>query len=255
MSAPKVFVIPQWQGSSRSTAEEMAAGATLLAQAFAHDGDIDTVDAPDLPRGGAAVAAVRQVLARMLAQLDPTDPITLLGGDCSVDGAALARSLADPDVAVVWLDAHPDANTAISSPSGAPHGMVARTELAEDPQRLVYVGTRAMDPEERRWIDQHAIPVLGTDATPQQLREATGERGAVHVHLDLDVLDPGWFAGLAFPEPHGMKPAVLVDLLASLTHDLEVRCLTVTECVPPTTQKRLDADRAVLVELAAAIHG
>lgn len=255
MADRKVFVVPQWQGSSVSAAEEMAAGATLLAEAFAPEMDTETLDAPEMPRGGAAVAAVRQVLTGMLAELDPEDPIMLLGGDCSVDGAALARSLADPGVHVVWLDAHADANTPLSSPTGAPHGMIARTEMAQQPERLVYVGTRVFDAEERRWIDEHAIPVLGIDATPEQLRAVIGEATAVHVHLDLDVLDPGWFAGLAFPQPYGMRPVVLADLLASLSHEHDLRCLTVTEFVPPAKQKRLEADRAVLAVLAAAIRG
>lgn len=248
-----MIVVPQWQGSSRSTAADMAAGAALLAEVFAPDAAHETIDAPDLPRGGAAVAAVRQVLDRLLAEFAPTDPIRLLGGDCSIDGGALDRSLADPGVVVVWFDAHADANTAISSPSGAAHGMVARTALAEHPDRLVYVGTRAFDPEERRWIDEHAVPVLPVDATPEQLRDAVGEATALHVHLDLDVLDPGWFAGVAFPEPYGVRPAVLADLLAALTADGPPRCLTVTECVPPTNAKRLAAHRAVLADLAAAV--
>ncbi|MCZ0970588.1 arginase family protein [Streptomyces albulus] len=52
-----------------------------------------------------------------------------------------------------------------------------------------------------------ALPVAALD-DPDRLIAAVAATGArhVYVHLDLDVLDPGHFAGLSCPEPAGLHP-------------------------------------------------
>lgn len=248
---PPTFAIPLWQGSSVADADRIEAGTHMVLDALGDDHE--SLSVPALPRGSAAVEAVRLALASTLAELDQTQPIRIVGGDCSADLAALQRSLADPGVRVLWLDAHADANTPMSSPSGAPHGMVARTALAEAPDRLVYLGVRTTDLEEQRWIDANGIRVLPHDAAAPQVLDALAGATAVHLHLDLDVLDPMRFHSVDFPEPHGVRPDHLVALIGAIRAEHELRCTSIMECSAAPKQKQRTADQAVLAAIAEAL--
>ncbi|WP_108667127.1 arginase family protein [Euzebya rosea] len=142
-----------------------------------------------------------------------------------------------------------DANTVISSPSGAVHGMAARIAMAESPERLVYLGVRATDPEEQRWIDEHAIPVLPVDAPVEKVLAGLDGASAVHIHLDLDVLDPMHFTSVDLPEPYGVRPDHLTAILATVAEALDIRCASVMECSAATKQRHLDKDRATLAAM------
>lgn len=242
------IVAPLWQGSSRMTAAEATVGARAVADAVAGT-EVVEVPAPRLVRGRAAVDRMDGLLSEALTRVPDDDPVLLVGGDCSVDRALLRRSLSR-GCEVVWFDAHADANTPTSSPSGAPHGMIARDALDGEPARLSYVGTRVLDEEERRWVQSSAIPVLPVDAPSGDLLALLDPSRGIHVHVDLDVLDPGSFGGLGFPEEAGMAPSQLADLLGVLLATRRVAALTIAEHVPGATQQR---DRDVLRRLAAAI--
>lgn len=254
LDQPLTIAVPLWQGSSVAEAERIEEGTAMVLEALG-GGVHESLAVPDLPRGSAAVEATRTALAATLAGLPSDAPVRIVGGDCSADLAALQRSVADPGVRVLWLDAHADANTVMSSPSGAPHGMVARTALAGAPDRLIYLGVRTTDPEEQRWIDEHDIPVLAVDAPADRVLEALEGTSAVHVHLDLDVLDPMRFSSIDFPEPYGVKPDHLREVLAAVVGAHEVRCASVMECSAATKARNADKDRATLTEVLAPLRG
>ena len=247
--SPLTIAVPLWQGSSVADAERIAAGTQMVLEALG--GDHESLAVPDLPRGGTAVEATRIALAATLAELPLDAPIRIVGGDCSADLAALQRSVADPGVRVLWLDAHADANTVMSSPSGAVHGMVARTAMADAPDRLVYLGVRATDPEEQRWIDEHDIPVLPVDASADQVLAALDGASAVHVHLDLDVLDPMHFTSIDFPEPYGVKPDHLTTILDAVVGAHDVRCASTMECSAAPKTRHRDRDSETLAKVLA----
>jgi len=160
----------------------------------------------------------------------------------------VARYRHGPGLGVVWFDAHPDLNTAESSPSGAFHGMVLRSLLGEgdpefaadpalEPGRVALVGTRAFDPAEREVVERGLVV---EDVA------ALGPGGKIYVHLDLDVLDPGEFAGINYPEPGGLSIGELVDALDALS-GFEVVGVGITECVGDSK------DVAVLEPVLAAV--
>ena len=160
------------------------------------------------------------------------DLALILGGDHalsagSIAGAALA---ATPEpLGVLWLDTHPDLNTAASSPSGHIHGMplAASLGLGEPaltglgrpgaklrPEHICLLGARDIDPGERdvirelgiwlltmeEWSDVGMLTGLN-DALAHLERQSVG---AIHVSFDLDVLDPLVFPGTGTPIPGGL---------------------------------------------------
>jgi len=244
MVSPSVLVVPQWQGSVRPEAGRLVAGAAQLADLARAQG-AEVLDTPVLPAAGSAarygVESFDAILAAqaLIAGALPAGPVLAVGGDCSADLALVARELRDRggDVAVLWIDAHADFNSAASSPSGAFHGMVLRClagtgpdglvpAIAARPGSLVLAGTRSVDQAEHADLAAAGIEPLGMRALaePQIVAAAlrrTG-RAAVHVHLDLDVLDPEVFPHTTYAEPGGATVGQVAALLRAAGDALPV---------------------------------
>jgi arginase len=241
----KFVVVPQWQGSSSSRAMRLIDGAEAIR------GDLPsaatrTVEVP-LGAGDAVatgvhrystLAVVRERTALVLDELEPDDVPVLIGGDCGVEVAGVARALeraraAGRRLGVVWFDAHPDLHSPATSESGAFAGMVLRAVLGEgadgltvpaglQPADVVLVGARTVDEAEDRYVAEHGVRLLPPDARPEQLAAAAEGWEDVYVHVDLDVLDPGDFEGVLDPLPFGMAPATVT---AAITAALDGRRL------------------------------
>lgn len=194
------------------------------------------------------VSSLVQVRDATLAALGGLSGFPLvIGGDCGVELAAVAHAAAANDsLAVVWLDAHADLNTAESSPSGAFHGMVLRTLLGDGiselvppvslaPERVILGGTRALDDAEADYLATVGIRSLAPEAlTPQAITEALVASGAtsVYLHIDLDVLDPAEFDGLGYPEPFGITLPALLGAIAAVKAALPLVGAGITEFAP-----------------------
>jgi arginase family enzyme/ribosomal protein S18 acetylase RimI-like enzyme len=254
MSDLTVIEVPQWQGSSRPTARLLRRGAAELAgmvPAVQHL-KVDVAAGAGATRDGVGGldALVRNLQAARVAVAKAQGRTTVtVGGDCAADLAPVEAALAahGEQLAVVWLDAHGDLNTPASSPSGAFHGMVLRTLLGDGPddlrprhalapRQVVLAGARALDPEERSFIDSAGIRHLGVAelADPAALAEAVAATGAsaAYVHIDLDVLDPRAFDAVGTPEPHGLSPDQLTAAVRALAARVPLAGLAITEYEP-----------------------
>lgn len=267
------FVIaPQWQGSSSSRAMQLIDGAEAIA------GDLPraattTLEAP--PEAGdaqgtrvlraSALVRMRERIHDAVAAVHGEHAVTI-GGDCGVALGAVS-AVAGDDLAVLWIDAHADLNTPESSPSGAFHGMVLRAIIGDGidplrlspgipPSRIVLAGTRAVDAEEQRFIDEHGIRVLPAAglSDPESLADAVVATGAarVHVHVDLDVLDPAEIAGVALPEPFGARAADVAAAIRRLRARVPLAGATITEFSPSTPAAAVD-DLGTILRLVGAL--
>ena len=252
------FVIaPQWQGSSSSRAMQLIDGAEAIAGDLPRAATI-ALEAPT-EAGDAQGSGIHRLSAvvRMRDRIEDAvrgtdEPVVTIGGDCGVALGAIS-AIAGDDLAVVWLDAHPDLNTAASSPSGAFTGMVLRSILGEGeptvrltpgiaPSRIVLAGTRAWDAEEERVVAAHGIRTIGAGdlADAEVLAAAVAATGAsrVFVHIDLDVLDPSEISGIASPVPFGVAAAEVVASVRRLRERVPLAGATITEFSPWSERSR-----------------
>ncbi len=217
-----------------------------------------------------ALLAIRETALAELRALE--SPVVTIGGDCAADLASVQHAVASRpagDVALVWLDAHGDLNDPTTSPSGAFHGMVLRSLLGEGPEGLsstgaevlahshvILAGTRALDDGESAYVDASGIRVLGVEdladpATVIAAIEATGA-SSVYLHVDLDVLDPASVAGIGFPEPFGVQPEQLSDLIRAVRGRFELAGAALTEFAPESLDAA-SADLAVILRVLGAL--
>jgi arginase len=152
----------------------------------------------------------------------------VLGGDHSVALGTLGglASVHGPG-GVLWIDAHADANTPETSPSGNVHGMplaaalgVAGPEFesdvwplpAVDARRVVLLGLRQADEGERGLLREVGVRVftmseidrIGVERAMQEALDRVSGPGFVHVSLDMDALDPELAPGVGTPVRGGL---------------------------------------------------
>ncbi|UOQ89733.1 arginase family protein [Agromyces endophyticus] len=274
---PATFVVvPLWQGSVSARAMSLADGAAAILGDLPSSATV-TVDVPveageSLGTGVhrySTIVRVRDAAAEALERVP--DWALTIGGDCGTSVAAVAHAVrvAEGDLAVLWLDAHPDLNTPETSPSGGFGGMTLRAITGEGapglaldeatrvaPARLVLGGVRAIDDEERRFIDEHGVSVLTVEdlsdptAVIAEL-EATGA-SRVFVHVDLDVLDPSALAGLSYPMPFGIGAAELVSLLRAVAARFPLAGAAIAGFTPANPEAAVD-DLPTILRLVGAL--
>jgi arginase/N-omega-hydroxy-L-arginine amidinohydrolase len=122
-----------------------------------------------------------------------------------------------PDGMVLWIDAHGDFNTPATTGTGYLGGMVlsAACGLWDSghgaglrPENILLVGVRDTDQAESELLQDAGVRILPPgEATPESILAAVGS-ARVWVHLDWDVLEPG-FVPTDYSVPGGMTPAQL----------------------------------------------
>ncbi|MEZ3159937.1 arginase family protein [Microbacterium sp. BWT-B31] len=270
----RYLVVPQWQGSPSSRAMQLIDGARAIA------GDLPRprttileipMEAGESQGSGihrlSTLQRVRGLIEEALAE--HTEPVLTVGGDCGIALAPIAHAARGHDnLAVVWVDAHPDFNTPETSPSGAFSGMVLRAALGEgvpglsleegtlSAERVVLVATRSYDDPELEAVRARGVAVVTADAMadPQALAAAVRATGAtaVYLHVDVDALDPAELAGNAHPEPFGVRVAELTAAIAALRAEVPLVGASLTGYSPASAEAATD-DLGALLRIVGAL--
>lgn len=149
--------------------------------------------------------------------------IITLGGDHTIALGTVASILQnEPNVGVIWFDAHGDVNTEATSPSMNAHGMpvaallgicqsgindIATTHLK--PQNIFWVGARDLDPGEKEILTElgimdnvyttEQIHRVGMTTVMVDIRQKMEKLNvpALHLSFDIDGMDPSvvWATG------------------------------------------------------------
>jgi arginase len=165
-------------------------------------------------------------------------PVVIGGDHCNAIGTwnAVACSLNEP-LGLIWIDAHMDAHTKETSPSGAWHGMPLAClmgygvkELAQlkrerpilNPKHLCLIGVRSFEEGEAALLKRLNVKIYYIDEVKRRglhevLKEAIdhvnqGTKG-YGVSLDVDVIDPSEAPGTGSLEPKDFIECVLTTSL------------------------------------------
>jgi len=184
----------------------------------------------------AGVELMRQVAGRVAAARDAGRFPVLLSGNCGTLVGSV--SALDPETTgLLWFDAHGDLNTPDTSPSGYFDGMgfalllghgwrgLAATIPGFTPlpaENAALLAPRDLDPGEIELIEQTGLLSL----PPAELRATAGREALaalgkrverLHVHLDLDALDPEVIVGNHLPVRGGLEPGEVVEAAGAAT--------------------------------------
>ncbi len=176
--------------------------------------------------------ACRQLSELVEGALEDERIPVVLGGDHSIAigtiaGVSRFHKKRDEKLGLVWFDAHGDANTPETSPSGNIHGMPLAVALGLGAPELVglaghmpmiesaraaIVGLRDVDETEKANVRATGIGAFTMrdldargmrDVMELAIRRAANGTAGIHVSFDLDAMDPDWAPGVGTPVPGG----------------------------------------------------
>jgi arginase len=267
------LIWPQWQGGGTPSVQEYASefpfdvgrrgyavgSAVLQAVLPPHDGPTLTVPVTmtdeGLPErdGVEAKTIVIEQLARALniiGQLNPAR-IATLGGECSVSVApfsALADRYGD-DLAIIWIDSHPDVGTgdsdypgyhamAVSALTG--HGdldVLAVLPATVSPDRVALVGLHSWTDDDYAHVADWGLQSF----SPDELRESSTALLAwltdtgctrVAIHFDVDTIDSNEIVLGLGAEPNGLTSGQVRRIVTDIDQAADVVGLTIAEFIP-----------------------
>ncbi len=165
--------------------------------------------------------------------------VGILGGECTLVAGTISGALqVEPDLLLVYFDAHGDFNTVATTPSHFVGGMCLAhvcgkqvapllwpgvRKIAEDHAYLV--GARELDPGESgnlRRSKVHRVTFDRDELDAPFLLSAV-RRKPVWLHVDLDVVDPRELPEVGLPVDGGPPLAALTEILVSISQVADVR--------------------------------
>ena len=216
------------------------------------------------PHLGSPELMVQRVRQAVATYLRPDRVVGVLGGEHSITAGAVQAHLdQDPELSVLYLDAHADLRDEYMGTQWG-HASGARRIHAWCP--LVLVGVRSICEEERDYLNscqvepqrvRHggsgrsqpgsamgaqsnapASPVISTFFWPNndenslttEVISRLGDR--VYVSVDLDVFDPSVMAAVGTPEPGGMSWNQVTGLLRAVAESRRIVGFDVCELAP-----------------------
>ncbi len=216
-----------------------------------------------------AVAAVCEDIFTMAQRtMQEGDFGLYLGGDHSISIGTIAAAACAGPVGVVWVDAHADFNTPETSPSGNIHGMPLAALVGDgapelvnigfpgpklQPENIVLIGTRDLDPPERQRLLHSGIRVytmrhvdeMGMAAVAREALHHLSHLPRLHVSLDMDSLEPDNVRGVGTPVPGGLTYREGHLLMEILSDSGQVHSMDVVEVNPILDDGNRTAEMAV----------
>ncbi|WP_353809339.1 arginase family protein [Agromyces sp. SYSU T00194] len=274
--AATFLVVPLWQGSDSARALQLVDGAEAirgdLPASATRSVEVPTGAGDALGSGVKRLTSVLHVRERVEDALGEIDGAAIVvGGDCGASVGAVAHAARRHGTAlgVLWLDAHADLHTPDSSPSGAFGGMALRAALGEGADglalapevavaadRVVLGGARDLDDAEVVALRESGVTSIGVAglARPDDVIDALARGGVerLYVHVDLDVLDPAAFDGVADAVPFGASPADVAALLRAVLARFPLAGASIAGFAPSSVEAAGD-DLPTILRLIGAL--
>lgn len=258
----QIVVAPLWYGAYKKGPE---VGALRLAELFEMRGlsEQTLISVPNVGPGedhcmpffDAIDKVNSNICDAVFSALSSGKKVIMIGGDHAVSWGSISVVLKhNPEVGVIYLDAHGDCNISERSASHHIHGMhmaylmgfgedkyVGRyTENLLPVENILYVGARSLDPYEVELIKEQGISRITCDVINSDMiqvldtiNDFMSRFRQIHVSLDIDVLDPSIAPGTGVPEVGGITEEALHEALDFiLTKSDQVKSLDLVEYNP-----------------------
>lgn len=218
-------------------------------------------------------------------RLEKKFPIVLAGDHSTAAGTIMGIKSAHPDkrLGVIWIDAHADLHTPLTTPSGNMHGMpLAMTaqldnvackvnEPSEEtllywdkikkiggdfpkinPSDIVFISVRDTETPEDHLISEYGIKNFtineirqkGILSIAKETLEILGDCDQIYISFDVDSLDSSISMGTGTPVPNGLTVDEAIQLNAELIKDKRVCCWEIVEVNPTLDSENTMAEIA-----------
>lgn len=238
----QIVIAPQWYGAYKKGPE---VGALRLAELFKEEGlsEQTLISVPNVGPGedhcmpffDAIDKVNSNICDAVFSAVSSGNKVITIGGDHAVSWGSISGVLKhNPEVGIIYLDAHGDCNISERSASHHIHGMhmaylmgfgedkyVGRyTENLLPVENILYVGARSLDPYEVELIKEQGISRITCDVINSDMiqvldtiNDFMSRFKQIHVSLDIDVLDPSIAPDTGVPEVGGITEEALHEVL------------------------------------------
>ncbi|MFT4183368.1 MAG: arginase family protein [Rhizobium sp.] len=262
--------MPQWQGGAL---DEYHLSSQLLSWLLPPSGGSDeTVPVVTPDQIGRSLRMENGMLektalldqakaARQAIERHMPDRILTIGGDCLVDLAPIAylNKRYEGRLGVLWIDAHPDVQTAKETHQGNAQvlGMllgrgdpdfVAEVDVPVDPACVMYAGLDQWSPSEDEVLRDLSLRRTGSeelsaDSAPVMRWLEENRIDHLAVHLDVDAIIPARFGPILFNKPNAemgflsgvprgrLEPDTVIRLLNDVATRADIVGLAITEYI------------------------
>lgn len=141
------------------------------------------------------------------------------------------------------------------------HACVMR-RISERSTKIFEIGTRAISKEEIDYanssgipfITSHQVKLLGPREVSKKVITHFEGCKRIYITFDLDSIDPSYAPGVATPEPEGLDPSTILDIV-NLISDKRIIGFDVVEVSPPYDPSGITTVLAskIILETAASI--
>ena len=217
-------------------------------------------DAPDLLREAVFRLVVQHDAALADAVAGAVASKTLpvvIGGDHSIavgTWGGIARARKGAPFGLIWFDAHLDAHTMETTPSGNPHGMSAAVLLGHGdkellaigggvlrPENLCYIGARSYEEGELALLQRLGVRIVYMEEIHRRglqavlddaVAVATAGTSGFGITIDLDGFEPEDAPGIGLKTPDGLCRDEMLPALASLAGRADLLAIEIVEYIP-----------------------
>ena len=203
------------------------------------------------------------------------DTVLVMGGDHSVGfGGAAGAMGTHRRLGVIYIDAHPDANTHETTISGNVHGMVASAMMGHGHELLtsisprpveardfLFLGLKDFDEAEIGYIREHRIPTFtaldiathGLAGAAAAIESLSRQVDAVWISMDMDSIDEQYAPGVAMSTSDGLTRREILAIAHHIGRRCNVAGMDISEMVPAKDKEGKTAGLAL--ELIARFFG
>ena len=265
------LIYPQWQGGNIAAllpelkSDDASKGYILgsyLLNFLAPETDNETLTVPvskDINRieehgilGYKPILEQTKEALNLIKRANP-DKILTLGGECSVSVVPFTYLLKkyNNDVAMIWIDAHPDITLPDDKTYNGYHamavtaimgkgekGIIGELPAAISTDKILFVGLRDWEREQiKARQNEYGIKHLGPNEIKKdssnilEWLQTTNVKHVV-IHLDLDVLDPAEIIPAVGVVPNGLKVNKVTKVINDIAEEYDIVGLTIAEPMP-----------------------
>ncbi|MGC8595860.1 MAG: arginase [Candidatus Kryptoniota bacterium] len=227
------------------------------------------------------IVRVTTILANKLEEImEAGDFPLVLGGDHSIaigtiSGISRYARNHNLRLGLIWIDAHADMNTQMTTPSGNIHGMPLAAVLGEgarelvtvggdfrkvDPRNAVLIGVRTIDRAEKDIVRKTGITYYTMSDIDKYgahriiskvLKDLREKVDILHVSFDIDSVDPSVAGGVGTPAPGGLSYRETHLIMENIADCTCMTSLEVTEVNPILDTKNRTAEFATEIVASA----
>jgi len=187
-----------------------------------------------------------------------------LGGDHSVAIPMISAALKDnPNMGLLWVDAHPDLCDVFDG-SSLSHASVLRRilEAGQKPENVCMVGLRSWEEQELDLIENAGLNVftaskiaeIGMKTVISEIQKVFDRCDGVYLSFDIDALDPSAAPGTGIPEFGGITSRDSLTLIKML-QAYRLVGMDLVEVAPPLdpTDSTVFAGLKIVMEYIAVL--